>query len=218
MRRLLLAAIILTWTGVLHAAEPTLTVREAQNKMDADITVPGCGVMIPVGEFKFTEIDTYAGGTQHELAQRVAALKEAGAIDIINLPGMIGFLHFRTEVAKNVDASQITGFRNSSAKCVAYHVTRPTLTVVKVDIVKGGSAHWDGAIIYSTVTNKQVTDLYRKYATASKMEWRTGDTRVRALWKYDLFKNSWDPAPAVDVGPLNGSFTTNMVPEALQRD
>jgi hypothetical protein len=147
----------------------------------------------------------------------LVALKEAGAINIIDLPGMLGFVHFRVEVAKDVDESQLTA-SGASTRCVKSIVTRPTITVLKVDMVKGGRTQWDGAIVYYTVTNTQFTELFRKYVIASKRDWVLGGTRVRELWKYDIFNKTWKRNPVTDGGPLNGEFMTSRVPEALERD
>jgi hypothetical protein len=194
--------------------QPVVSQSEFQRRYDSiPKSTGGCGVAIPLGEHNYTTPEGMQGGAKFELGRVVVALKDIGVIQLINMPTTIGFIRFRVALAADVDRSQV--IEMASNTCIAQTTGPAELTVVKADAVKGGNTKWDGAIVYFTITKRQLTDLYVKYMTARKREDMLGDLRARALWKYDVFKKDWIMTMSADVGPLNGQFSTDKVISGL---
>jgi len=133
-----------------------------------------------------------------------------GVITIIDLPSIPGFRRLRTEVNSRFD--QTAKLREWT--CIIGLTKRPTFNVTKIEPVEVGATHWEGSIVYFSITDRQFSDLYRTYMTAVGGERVLGDARVRALWKYDAVTKEWKQV-AADVAPSNGDFESNRVADML---
>lgn len=217
MWRLLTLLVGLTMGWQANAQSVSLSESEAQAKIDElakNYTI--CGVVMPLGEFSFMTVEVAEGMSRREQWLTISALKDAGAINIVDLPTMLGSVHFRVEVRSDIDPSKLTQIGRS--KCLVSNTAAGTGKVVKIDLVKGGTTRWDGAVIYYTVTNRNLSDLYVSYLAARKEAWKAGDLRIRALWRYDPFKGGWNRTQYVDSGPLNGAFMSQKVTDGLRSD
>jgi hypothetical protein len=194
-------------------AQPALTEQDALAKLQTLGSYPDCGAFIPLGTYNFAAIEEMPPGPKAVLAKEIKIFADMGVITIIDLPSSPGFHSFRTEL--RLDQGQTVKFLDRT--CIIGGTKRPTYNVTKVEPVKGGATHWDGAIVYYSITNTQVSDFYRKYMTAMGGERKLGDLRVRGLWKYDAVKKEWKQV-AADLASSNGDFETNRVADMLQRD
>jgi hypothetical protein len=198
------------------AADPALTERDAQQMMEKQLSeASNCGVRIPIGEYNFTLLEAAEGGGKHDLVASLITLKKIGVVDRIELQSVRDMAHFRIELRKDLDKTQIIEVANTGT-CIEKYVGPITVKVIGVTNVKGGLTRWDGSIIYTKLT-AQLSELYKKYRIERK-ESAFGDLRVRSLARYDLFTESWKLIDHDEAPLSNMFFTTNNVPVALQRD
>lgn len=182
--------------------------------------VPVCGQLIPLGEFSFTSPEASVGGPRHELVETILALKKAGVVNVIDLPAMLGFLHFRVEINPSADMKQIGGAGPSH--CLMYNSEPAVVHILSITSVQGGTTHWDGVIALATLVVRK-TPLFMEYQKDRNFPLYKKDSpdydseRVRMLFRFDPFTNKWKVV-AVDTGPLDGDFFSRDVPNALRSD
>jgi hypothetical protein len=217
MYKALVLVIALLWESVAFA-DQVLSEREAQQLVE-ELTKSNCGILIPIKEFDFITIEAMEGSSMYLPMQDVLALKDAGVIKMINLPTMLGKVHFRTELSDSVDKSQLVKAVDApnSPLCIKMSVGGVANKIVKIDNLKGGVTKWDGAVVYVS-TSFQATDLYAKYLTARKLSDRIGAFKRRILYRHDPFRQPSWIFRAADIGPIQGEFTASRVPAALQQD
>lgn len=196
-------------------ADPTITEREA-TLLILRTVIGNCGVRVPVGEYNFPVPSAAPGGEQHALVQTLIALKEINVVNWIDLQSMIGMAHFKIELRSDIDLSAFSAADANGARCILAHKERPTLKLIKTEIIKGGTTKWDGAIVYTTITSPR-TDLFIKYWLARK--WRLNETsKGRYLLRHDLFTQKW-VLVAHDIALIDDpDFNSSNVPQALARD
>jgi hypothetical protein len=194
------------------ATDPVLTDQKAKELVQQLLRTPACAVAIPMGEHSFMNFEAQSGGGKHEFAQSVLALKEAGVIKIIDLPGFIGTVHFRVELDDAADVSQI--LEDSGRTCIKSNAAPPILDIVKVTNLKA-KAKWDSALVLAT-QKSHMSELYRKYLSFRRMSVST-DRHFRYLFRYDSAKLDWI-FKAVDIRTADGDFTSSRVLDALKQD
>src|SRR4051812_47475507 len=107
--RLLLALLMgISLGGHVSAQSVSLSVSEAQAKLDELRKAgPSCGVVIPLGEYNFVALEVGEGMPRHEQWLAISALKDVGVVNIVDLPTMIGSVHFRVEVRPDLDPANV---------------------------------------------------------------------------------------------------------------
>jgi hypothetical protein len=207
-------------------AQPILSEKEALQKVESFFGGGGnCGTTIWIWTFKFTTPEAMEGGAYYDIGQDIRMFKELSLINIVDVPVLIGHLHFRTELHPDVDKSKI--LEPPPSTCLRFtsegEKIIQTVKIVRVESVKGGVTKWDGAIVYATLSVTNLNDLYVRYVQARKKPY-AAVRKTRILFRYDPFKQAWDlnlrPRPPLpwDVAPINAEFTTQNAPQRLMED
>jgi len=200
-----------------RAAEPRLDEKTAQTMVERFFG-NNCGVVLPKGEYNFPITDAAQGGSKYDFTQNLIALKKIDAIKWIDMQSMLGFAHFRVEPNDNLDSNELIAL-GSSLKCIKFSSEPQTTKVIKVEPVIGGVTRWTGAIVYAVLT-ANFTPLYQRYVQEKKIN-ATPVRRARIVFRFDPFKEEWriliKPGQAAwDIGPINGDFNSQNVPQVLR--
>lgn len=206
--------------AVAQASDAQLEALKLAEERGLSVPFPGqCAIDLKPKEYQQDQI-SFSQGT----AKEIIALKKIGAIRIIDLPALIGFVHFKTEVVADQPGIELINANSQwETHCIKRAVSddmigrgAATGKVIQAQRVKGGRTNWDGIIIYETQTFT-INPLYAQYLELMKLP-PEGKERIQVLFKYDPFRNAWMKY-MWDVGPLDWpNFPTQNVANALRQD
>jgi hypothetical protein len=182
-----------------------------------------CGAQVWIGDFEFDPQDA----EKQTFLKQVKALLELGVIRRFELPPKVpGHTRFRTELASTIDKSQLWSPGADLPKVCLKFSSDPhnDVEVVQITPVQGGSTKWVGAIVLAKSHNRgELLDLYKRYSVAALGRPASTDRKIRILFRYIPIARMWDnlsgPGKIMfDIGPVDGDFYTQNVPQRLQED